>query len=134
MRTVSKQITSGGNELGTLDFPIYDNLGEIVDAFGEDATYKLAQRALTIDVERIARDNLKQGKDEKEAQALVDGYKPGGSRSAKPTLKNLMARMQSLGQKAKDDEEAMDDFLEVGKVYNTEGVEAAIAFLDEKGY
>ena len=134
MRKVTKEVGSGGQALGTLEFPIYDGIAEIIETFGEDAAGKLAQRALTIDVERIARDNLKAEKSVDEVQAMIDGYKPGGSRTSKPTLKNLMARMQALGAKAKEDAEALEDFVQVGKVYNEEGVEAAIAFLDEQGH
>jgi len=131
MKKVTKEIGSGGSTLGTLDFPVYDNIAEIIEAFGEDAAGKLAQRALTIDVERIARDSLKAEKAEAEVQAMIDSYKPGGARTSKPTLKNLMARMQSLGGKAKDDPAALEIFINVGKIYNEDGVEAAIAYLDE---
>jgi hypothetical protein len=133
MNVKTKQVGSGGEVIGTIDFPVYDNLAELVSTFGDESTYKLAQRALTIDVERIARDMLKSGKSEEEVQAAVDGYKPGGARSTKPTLKNLMARMQVLGAKAKDDPASLESFIEVGKKYNEDGVEAAIAYLDESG-
>lgn len=134
MRTKTKQIGSGGEVLGTLDFPEFDNIAEIISTYGEDSAGKLCQRALTIDVERIARDMLKSGKSEEEVQAAIDGYKPGGARTSKPTLKNLMARMQSLGGKAKDDPAALEVFVQVGRVYNENGVEAAIAYLDEEGH
>ena len=134
MRKVSKEIGSGGVTLGTLDFPVYDSISEIIETYGEDAAGKLAQRALTIDVERIARDNLKGDKSEAEVQALIDGYKPGGARTSKPTLKNLMARMQALGVKAKDDADALEVFVAVGKIYTDKGVEAAIEYLDEQGH
>lgn len=134
MRKVTKEISSGGEVLGSLAFPIFDNLAEITESFGDDSAFKLAQRALTIDVERIARDNLKNGKPVAEVQALIDGYKPGGSRTSKPTLKNLMARMQVLGAAAKTDASALEVFLAAGKMYNEEGVEAAIAFLDDSDY
>jgi hypothetical protein len=133
MHLKTKQIGSGGEVLGTLDFPVFDNVAELISTFGEDSTYKLAQRALTIDVERIARDMLKAGKSEAEVQAAIDGYKPGGARTSKPTLKNLMARMQVLGAKATEDASVLESFVKVGKIYTEDGVEAAIAYLDESG-
>lgn len=134
MRKVSKEIGTRENVLGVVAFGVFDNLGEIVSTFGEDAAFKMAQRAFTIDTERVARDGFKAGKTVEEVQALVDAYKPGGVRSSKPTLKTLTAKLLQLGEKARKDKAALECMIKAGQVHQDEGVEAALKFIEDAGF
>lgn len=134
MKKVTKPVGTRETQYGNVTFPIYESLDELVAAFGKDSVLKLGQRALTIDLERIARDAFKAGKPAEEVQAGIDGYKPGGRASAKPTLKSLMAKLQTLGEAAKKDPKKVDILVKAGQLYNSDGVEAAYNFLTEQGF
>ena len=128
MHIKSKMISSGGVELGTIDFPVFDTIEEMIERLGVDGATKLCQRALNIDLERVARDAMKGDKPKtvKEAQALVDGYKVGG-RGGKPTLKNFLALLDEFGMAEK-----YELMLKGQKLYKEDSLEAAHAFLTEQ--
>ncbi len=128
MSNVTKMISSGGVELGEIEFPVYDNIEEMTTKYGVDSVLKLAQRALSIDLERVSRDAMKGDKPKTvaEAQALVEAYKVGG-RGGKPTLKTFLALLTEFGTAGK-----VDIMLKGQKLYQDDSLEAAHAFLTEK--
>lgn len=128
MRTVSKEIGTRTEKLGTIEFPVFDSLAEIVEVFGEASVLKLVDRAVRIDCERISRDLLKAGKSVEEAQAAVTNYKPGGTRSGKPTMKTLMALLTEFGEAG-----AIEHMLKAqGMAKGDNGIEVAHAYLTEQ--
>lgn len=126
MKTITKAIGTRETTLGEVEFPLYDNIAELVEAFGEDGVAKLAQRALTVDLERIARDNLKAEKSVEEVQALIASYKPGGGRGDKPTMNNFLNLLNTFGEVGK-----MDEMMEAHRLFREESLESAYNYLKE---
>lgn len=125
MHTVAKNVGSGGEVLGTCNFPVFDSTEEMTERYGAEGVLKLAQRALDIDLSRVARDAMSNDKSEAEAQALIDSYKVGG-RGGKPTMKTFLALLTEFGN-AKQ----IDLVLKGQNIYQDDGLEAAFAFLME---
>jgi len=126
MRTVAKEIGTREVKLGTINFPVFDSLEEMIETFGKESVMKLTARALNIDTERIARDAMKAKKTLAEAQAAVTNYKPGGVRSGKPNMKALMGLLTEFGEAGQ-----IETMLKAQKLNKDDGVEAAHAYLSE---
>jgi hypothetical protein len=127
MKVIRKAVGTQNETLGEFDFPVLENIEEAIEAFGDRQTLMLLQRAVGIDVERIARDTMKSGKTLAEAQAAVDAYKPGLRGSGKPTVKIFLALLNKFG-KAKH----IDEMLKAQEINETDGVEAAVGYLRSK--
>ena len=130
MKTIHKAVGTQGNVLGEFDFPILENIEEAVELYGDRQTLMLLQRAVAIDVERIARDSMKSGKAQEEAQAAVDAYKPGLRGSGKPTLKIFLALLNKFGKAGHID--YMLQAQELNEINGTDGVEIAVKYLRSK--
>ena len=128
MKRIAKEVGTREGSLGTIEFPEYDSLAEMISLFGDDDVLRLAQRAAHIDQERVARESLKgeTPKSVEEAQALVDSWKPGSTRGGKPTLKAMMKKMGEFAAAGR-----VDEMLQAQQLYMKDGVEAAYAFLAE---
>jgi len=127
MKTIRKPIGTNDGPLGEFDFPVLENIEEAVEQYGDRQTLMLLQRAVGIDVERIARDMMKNGKSHEEAQAAVDAYKPGLRATGKPTLKTFLALLKKFGQAG-----SLDHMLKAQDIDDSDGVEAAVGYLRSK--
>jgi len=127
MKTIRKAVGTQNETLGEFDFPVLESIEEAVEAYGDRQTLMLLQRAVGIDVERIARDMMKAGKPQEEAQAAVDAYKPGLRSSGKPTLKMFLTLLNKFGKAGK-----IDEMLKAQEINDTDGVEAAVGYLRSK--
>jgi len=128
MKTIRKAVGTQNETLGEFDFPVLENIEEAVELYGDRQTLMLLQRAVGIDVERIARDTMKSGgKTLAEAQAAVDAYKPGLRGSGKPTLRIFLALLNKFGKAG-----YIDEMLKAQEINDTDGVEAAVGFLRSK--
>lgn len=136
MKKILKGVGDKNGELGQLEFPVFENVDEVVENYGDRQTMVLLQRAINIDVERIGRDLLKKDAAEEGvlvAQAAVDNYKPGVRGSGKPTLKTLMSLITIFGEAGQGGHpEAIGWMLEGQRINQAEGVEAACSYLRSK--
>ena len=127
MKTITKQVgTREEPVLGTIVFPVFESLDEMAEAYTQEVVLSLSNKAVSQELERVARENLKKGDmTEDQVQALVDSYKPG-VRTVKPSLKNftkLAGEFSAAGNFAAL-QAAYDK-------YNEEDVEAAFNYLKE---
>lgn len=113
--------------LGNIAFVQFDTIAEAVEQYGELTVIGLFNRALSQDMERVARENLKKEKETEETtQALIDNYRPG-NRTAKPTMKNFQAMVAEFAEAEK-----VDEVLSAHRIYKAEGLEAAYNYLVEQ--
>ena len=128
MHKVSKAVTSGGKELGVIEFPSFDNIEEMTEKYGPEAVFKLAQRALDIDLVRVARDAMRGDKPKsvEEAQATVDSYRVG-NRGGKATLKNFLGLLTEFGLAGE-----LETMVKAQVMNQDEGLETAHTFLVER--
>jgi len=130
MKTITKPVgTREEPVLGNIVFPVFESVDEAAEVYGQDVVLRLVNKAISQDLERVARENLKKEGDAKltedQVQAIVDAYRPGIS-TVKPSLKNftkLAGEFASAGNFAAL-QEAYDK-------YNEEDVEAAFNYLKE---
>jgi len=133
MKKIAKEVGTKEGALGTLEFPVFDSVEEVVDVYGDRQALVLLQRAINIDVERIGREALKVNKTVEEAQAIVNEYKPGVRGAGKPTTKvllNLFTKFCNAAETGHPD--AFSWMSEGQKIYGAESVEAAVTFLRSK--
>jgi hypothetical protein len=127
MKTITKPVgTRDEPILGNIVFPFFESIEEATELYGQDVILSQLNKAITQDLERVAREALKkEGTTEDQAQTLVDAYRPG-VRAVKPSLKNftkLAGEFSSAGN--------FDALQAAYERYNNEDVEAAFNYLKE---
>ena len=130
MQTQAKPVgvreEGGIKVLGNIVFPIFESLDEATEKYGNDVILAMTNKALSNELERVARENLKkEGATEDGVQAIVDAYRPG-IRTVRPSLKNftkLAGEFSAAGN--------FDALQAAYDLYNEEDVEAAFNYLKE---
>ena len=126
MKQVTKPVGTREETLGNIVFPVFESVDEATDMYGQEVVLTMVNKAISGELERVARENLKkEDVTEDQVQEIVDAYRPG-VRSVKPSLKNFT--------KLAGDFSAAGNFDALSVAYdkyNEEGVEAAFNYLKE---
>jgi hypothetical protein len=130
MQRVSKPVgvreEGGTKTLGTIVFPVFESVDEASEIYGQDVVLNMLNKAISSELERVAREALKKEDATDDAvQALVDSYRPG-VRAVKPSLKNFTKLSGEFA--AAGNFEALQAAYDL---YNEEDVEAAFNYLKE---
>jgi len=130
MQRVSKPVgireDGATKTLGNIVFPVFESVDEASDLYGGDVVLSMLNKAISGELERVAREALKKDDSTEDAvQALVDAYRLG-IRAVRPSLKNftkLAGEFSTAGN--------FEALQAAYDLYNEEDVEAAFNYLKE---